>query len=42
MDFGFKVYDPLAEDGKKWIHQNDFKTIFKDKFTINFGIGEAF
>ncbi len=42
VDFGFKIYDPLAPDGFKWILQNDFKTIFQEKFTINFGIGEAF
>jgi outer membrane protein assembly factor BamA len=42
VDFGFKIYDPLAPEGQKWLLQNDFKTIFKEKFTINFGIGEAF
>ncbi len=42
MDFGFKFYDPLDVNGKKWLSQNDFKTIFKHKLAINFGIGEAF
>lgn len=42
VDFGFKIYDPLDIDGRKWIIQNDFVTILKEKFTINFGIGEAF
>jgi len=42
VDFGFKLYDPLALNGEKWLYQNSFKTIFKEKFTISFGIGEAF
>jgi len=42
MDFGFKLYDPLAPDGEKWLYQNNLKTIYKEKFTITFGIGEAF
>jgi outer membrane protein assembly factor BamA len=42
VDVGFKIYDPLDVAGKKWLYQNDFKTIFTDKLAINFGIGEAF
>jgi len=42
VDFGFKLYDPLDAEGKKWLLQNDFKTIFKNKLAVNFGIGEAF
>jgi outer membrane protein assembly factor BamA len=42
VDFGFKLYDPLDADGKKWLLQNDFKTIFSKKLAVNFGIGEAF
>lgn len=42
VDVGFKIYDPLDIDGKKWLYQNDFKTIFTNKLAINFGIGEAF
>ena len=39
VDFGFKLYDPLDKD--KWLF-NNFSRIFKDKFAIQFGIGEAF
>ncbi len=39
VDFGFKLYDPLDQD--KWLF-NNFSRIFKDKFAIQFGIGEAF
>ena len=42
IDIGFKLYDPLDVDGKKMLYQNDFKTIFRHKLAINFGIGEAF
>lgn len=42
IDLGFKLYDPLDAEGKKWLLQNDFKTIFKNKLAVNFGIGEAF
>jgi outer membrane protein assembly factor BamA len=39
VDFGFKLYDPKAADGKKWLFQ---QFNFKDKFAIQFGIGNAF
>lgn len=42
VDFGFKLYDPLAPDSEKWLLQNNFKTIFSSKFAVNLGIGEAF
>lgn len=42
VDFGFKIYDPLDIEGRKWITQNSFANILKEKITINFGIGEAF
>jgi outer membrane protein assembly factor BamA len=42
MDIGFKLYDPLDVNGKKWLLQNNFKTIFVNKLAVNFGIGEAF
>lgn len=42
VDFGFKLFDPSADDSKKWLFQNNLKTIFKNKFVVNFGIGEAF
>jgi outer membrane protein assembly factor BamA len=42
VDLGFKLFDPLDVDGKKWLYQNDFKTIFIHKLAISFGVGEAF
>ncbi|MFI5250946.1 MAG: outer membrane protein assembly factor [Bacteroidota bacterium] len=42
IDYGFKVYDPAAEEGRKTIFQNRF---FADTFNhgvIQFGIGHAF
>lgn len=42
MDIGFKMYDPHDVAGKKWLYQNDLKTIFTDKLAVTFGIGEAF
>ncbi|MEO8665148.1 MAG: BamA/TamA family outer membrane protein [Ignavibacteria bacterium] len=41
VDFGFKLYDPLDSQGEKWLFSN-FGRIFKDKFAVHFGIGEAF
>lgn len=41
FDFGFKLYDPSAPEGEKWLFQNT-SSIFKDKFRIQFGIGQAF
>ncbi len=42
VDVGFKMYDPLDVTGKRWLYENDFKTIFTNKLAVNFGIGEAF
>jgi outer membrane protein insertion porin family len=41
FDFGFRLYDPQAPDGEKWLFSNPGR-IFKDKFTVHFGIGQAF
>jgi len=41
VDLGFKLYDPLDAQGEKWLF-SDFSRIFKDKFAVHFGIGEAF
>jgi outer membrane protein assembly factor BamA len=41
IDFGFKLYDPLGGEDNKWLWQNP-KTIFKNKFAIQFGLGNAF
>ncbi|MBK8983014.1 MAG: BamA/TamA family outer membrane protein [Ignavibacteria bacterium] len=40
VDFGFKLYDP-GTAGNKWLF-NDFANIFKNRFVVHFGIGEAF
>jgi len=40
VDFGFKLYDP-GTAGNKWLF-SDFANIFKDRFVVHFGIGEAF
>ena len=43
IDFGFKLYDPTAADGNKWLF-SDFKKIFPSppKYAIQFGLGNAF
>lgn len=41
FDFGFKLYDPSAPEGEQWLFDNPGR-IFKDKFAIQFGIGQAF
>lgn len=41
FDFGFKLYDPSAEEGNKWLTSGK-GNFLKDKFTVHFGIGQAF
>jgi outer membrane protein insertion porin family len=42
LDFGFRLYDPRAIEGEKWLFQS-FNQIFKlQKFAIQFGLGQAF
>jgi outer membrane protein assembly factor BamA len=41
IDFGFKLYNPSAPDNDKWLFDNS-KEIFKSKFAIQFGLGNAF
>lgn len=41
VDLGFKLYDPTDAKGEKWLFSN-MSRIFKDKFAITVGIGEAF
>ncbi|MEO6696206.1 MAG: BamA/TamA family outer membrane protein, partial [Ignavibacteria bacterium] len=41
VDLGFRLYDPSDTSGEKWLFSN-FSRIFKDKFAVHFGIGEAF
>jgi len=42
VDFGFKLYNPAAEENNKWLFDN-FGRLFKDKkFAFQFGIGNAF
>ncbi|MCC6866913.1 MAG: BamA/TamA family outer membrane protein [Ignavibacteria bacterium] len=41
VDLGFKLYDPLAANGEKWLWQKP-SAIFKNKYAIQFGLGNAF
>ncbi|MFI5211453.1 MAG: outer membrane protein assembly factor [Ignavibacteria bacterium] len=41
IDLGFKLFDPRAKEGEKWLFESLDK-IFKTKYAINFGIGQAF
>lgn len=41
IDFGFKLFDPEAADGDKWLFQKP-SNIFKNKYAIQFGLGQAF
>lgn len=41
IDLGFKLYDPLAPDGDKWLWQQP-GNIFKSKYAIQFGLGNAY
>jgi outer membrane protein assembly factor BamA len=40
VDFGFKLYDPRAPAGEQWLFSGG--NIFKDKFTLQIGLGNAF
>ena len=43
FDLGFKLYDYNPDIGTdKWLFNNDFSTIFKNKFEFQFGIGQTF
>ncbi|MCX7877517.1 MAG: BamA/TamA family outer membrane protein [Ignavibacteria bacterium] len=41
IDFGFKLFNPLADKGNHWLWENPGQ-IFKNKFAIQFGLGNAF
>lgn len=41
IDLGFKLYDPLGETGSKWLWDKP-KDIFRNKYAIQFGLGNAF
>lgn len=41
IDLGFKLYDPLRESGNKWLWDTP-SDIFKNKYAIQFGLGNAF
>ena len=43
LDFGFKFYDYEPAAGtNKWLFRNNASAIFKEKFAIQFGIGNTF
>ena len=42
IDVGFKLYDPKATDGRKWLTRYNFKEIFSDRLAFQFGLGNAF
>jgi outer membrane protein insertion porin family len=41
IDLGFKLFDPKAKEGDRWLFDNS-KEIFKSKFAVQFGLGNAF
>lgn len=41
IDLGFKLYNPNAPEGDRWLFDNK-KEIFKSKFALQFGLGNAF
>lgn len=43
FDIGFKFYDYAPDpDTDKWLFKNNLNTIFKNKLTLQFGIGNTF
>lgn len=42
IDLGFRLYDPLAEDGKKWLWDSPKDIFTQQKYAIQFGLGNAF
>lgn len=41
IDLGFKLFNPSAAEGNRWLFDNK-KDIFKSKFALQFGLGNAF
>ena len=41
IDLGFKLFNPSEKEGNKWLWNNP-KEIFKSKYAIQFGLGNAF
>jgi outer membrane protein assembly factor BamA len=41
IDIGFKLFDPTAVEGNRWLWDKTSE-IFKDKYAIHFGLGNAF
>lgn len=41
VDFGWKLYDPKANEGEKWLFSVP-EQILKNKLAIQFGLGQAF
>ncbi|HMT12882.1 MAG TPA: BamA/TamA family outer membrane protein, partial [Ignavibacteria bacterium] len=42
IDLGFRLYDPLAEEGKKWLWDSPKDIFTPQKYAIQFGLGNAF
>ncbi|MCI0716002.1 MAG: BamA/TamA family outer membrane protein [Chlorobi bacterium] len=41
IDLGFRLFDPLAAEGNKWLWDKP-RNIFRNKYAIQFGLGNAF
>jgi outer membrane translocation and assembly module TamA len=41
IDLGFRLFDPNAPEGERWLWQKPSE-IFKSKYAIQFGLGNAF
>ena len=42
IDFGFKLYDPKADTGTKWLFDKKSQVFHQHKIAIQFGLGNAF
>jgi outer membrane protein assembly factor BamA len=42
VDFGWKVFDPMAPDGRRWVTQKRFVGETLPNFVFHLGVGQAF